>query len=340
MKGKYFLLVSVTVLTAGVLLSGCEFQPPADVDVDQIGYRGVGMEQVHFRKTDVAKQAANTVPAAQPAVVGGGPLAKDVYQNVQVLTTLTIGEFNRLMAAITEWVSPEEGCNYCHEGQNLASDAVYTKVVARQMLQMTRYINKEWKADHVADTGVTCYTCHRGQAVPEYGWYIDNGPTMPKGAIASRDGQNAARYKSVAYTSLPFDPYTPYLLGDRDLRVVPSTALPEGTNPTLTKDVEWTWALMMHVSDGLGVNCSFCHNSRQFSSWEQSPPQRVTAWHAIRHVRSANNDYINPLTDVLPDYRKGEQGDPQKINCATCHQGVNKPLYGVSMVKDYPSLKQ
>ena len=35
------------------------------------------------------------------------------------------------MAAITAWVSPKEGCNYCHEGADLASDAKYTKVVAR-----------------------------------------------------------------------------------------------------------------------------------------------------------------------------------------------------------------
>ena len=340
MKLSNVLAVGAVAATTTLFLNGCEFQPMGDAKVDQIGYDGVGMEQVYFRPTQEKLKEANQVPDPQPPVSGEGPLAKDVYQNVQVLTDLTVGEFNRLMAAITEWVSPEQGCNYCHEGQNLASDAVYTKVVTRQMLKMTRTINSEWQANHVAETGVTCYTCHRGNNLPEYGWFIDKGPQMPKGEVASRDGQNAARYESVAYSSLPFDPYTPYLLGDRNIRVTPSTALPEGTNPTLTKDTEWTYGLMMHLSDGLGVNCSFCHNSRQFSSWEQSPPQRVTAWHAIRQVRSANNDYINPTTDLLPDYRLGAEGDPQKINCKTCHQGVNKPLYGVSMLKDYPSLAE
>jgi photosynthetic reaction center cytochrome c subunit len=38
------------------------------------------------------------------------------------------------------------------------------------MLQMTQYINSEWKT-HVADTGVTCYTCHRGQPVPSALWF-------------------------------------------------------------------------------------------------------------------------------------------------------------------------
>ena len=27
-----------------------------------------------------------------------------------------------------------------------------------------------------------------------------------------------------------------------------------------------------------------------------------------------------------------------KVNCATCHQGVYKPLYGAPMAKDYPAL--
>jgi len=68
------------------------------------------------------------------------------------------------MLAITQWVAPEQGCAYCHNGDNLADDGLYTKIVARRMLQMTRHINKDWK-EHVASTGVTCYTCHRGQPV-------------------------------------------------------------------------------------------------------------------------------------------------------------------------------
>ena len=39
--------------------------------------------------------------------------------------------------------------------------AIYTKAVARRMIQMTRNINSEW-TEHVGNTGVTCYTCHVG----------------------------------------------------------------------------------------------------------------------------------------------------------------------------------
>ena len=96
--------------------------------------------------------------------------------------------------------------------------------------------------------------------------------------------------------------------------------------------------LMMHMSDGLGVNCTFCHNSRQFSSWEESRPQRVTAWHGIKMVSDVNHTYMDSLDRVFPANRKGPQGDVLKVNCATCHNGVNKPLYGFSMAKDYPEL--
>jgi photosynthetic reaction center cytochrome c subunit len=43
---------------------------------------------------------------------------------------------------------------------------------------------------------------------------------------------------------------------------------------------------------------------------------------------------------VFPPHRLGKEGDVAKANCLTCHQGVNKPLYGKSMIADYPFLAQ
>ena len=95
---------------------------------------------------------------------------------------------------------------------------------------------------------------------------------------------------------------------------------------------------MMHMSQGLGVNCTYCHNSRSFSAWDQSTPQRTTAWYGIRMVRDLNNAYLDPLLPTYPHNRLGPLGDAPKANCATCHQGASKPLLGVSMLKDYPEL--
>ena len=42
---------------------------------------------------------------------------------------------------------------------------------------------------------------------------------------------------------------------------------------------------------------------------------------------------------MFPAHRLGPTGDVAKANCSTCHQGAYKPLYGASMLKDYPELR-
>lgn len=114
-------------------------------------------------------------------------------------------------------------------------------------------------------------------------------------------------------------------------------ALPSG-NRQSTKQAEWTYGLMMHMSQSLGVNCTYCHNSRSFAQWDASTPQRATAWHGIRMARDLNKAYMQPLTSVFPASRNGPTGDVAKVNCATCHQGAYKPLYGTSLLKSHPEL--
>jgi photosynthetic reaction center cytochrome c subunit len=119
--------------------------------------------------------------------------------------------------------------------------------------------------------------------------------------------------------------------------VISATALPTGDLHSI-KQTEWTYGLMMHMSQSLGVNCVYCHNSRAFSDWSQSTPQRTTAWYGIRMVRDLNTHYLDPLTPTFPAYRLGPTGDGPKLECATCHYGVYKPLFGASMLQDYPEL--
>jgi photosynthetic reaction center cytochrome c subunit len=55
-------------------------------------------------------------------------------------------------------------------------------------------------------------------------------------------------------------------------------------------------------------------------------------------VRDLNTNYLDPLHGTFPGARLGPEGDSPKVNCATCHAGVYKPLFGVSMAKDFPEL--
>ena len=281
-----------------------------------------------------ASLASNRVPDPEPTIDPSGTPSSEVYQNVKVLNNLDSNEFLRLMAAITAWVEPEAGCAGCHSVENMADDALYQKRVARRMIQMVQYINSHWQ-NHVGGVGVTCYTCHRGQPVPGAIWYTAPSPVY-SGMAEVATGQNHPA-AAAGLTALPYDPFTPFLLNAEQIRVQGTTALPIGNRQSI-KQTDWTYALMIHFADSLGVTCNYCHNSRAFGEWDQGSPQRVTAWYGIEMVRDLNQEFLLPLHDTFPRGRLGALGDSPKINCATCHEGVYKPLYGVSSLAAYPEL--
>ena len=325
---------AVIVGCCAFVLAGCE-RPP--IQAVQTGYRGTAMEQIYNPRTLATQVTLNTAPPALEAASNDGPKARDVYKNVQVLGDLSVGAFTRHMLSITQWVAPQGGCAYCHNVQNFAEDAKYTKVVARRMIQMTQHVNGDWQT-HVGKTGVTCYTCHRGNPVPAQVWYAPKDRKYAGGLMGDLAGQNQAS-KSVGYTSLPFDPFTPYLLGGQAIRVngLQPLAMTGGSaNRASVKQAEHTYGLMVHMSGSLGVNCTYCHNTENWQSWAR--PQRGTAYYGIRMARDLNNEYMVPLTATFPANRVGPTGDVAKVNCATCHQGAYKPLYGAQMAKDHPEL--
>ena len=343
---KTLLIASVTVLP--LVLAGCEVGPKQST---QMGYRGTAVAQIV--DPDSAPKLKPIPANAYDTPEDTGQRAKEAYQNVPVLGNISTERFNHLMANMNNWVVPaeglpvsEQGCNYCHNPNNMASDEKYTKVVARKMIQMTQNINVNWSS-HVQQTGVTCWTCHRGNAVPANKWAMAD-TREGKGLLQSKRGQNTPD-ASVGYASLPYDPYAPYLMdkGVNNIRVASASAYPSDNHVVSTKTAETTYGLMMHMSKGLGVNCTYCHNSASFRNWDMSSVQRVTAWYGLRMTAVANRDYVTPLTNVIPavhsvtganQYRKGPMGDPYKINCATCHNGQNKPMNGVSMRPIAPAL--
>ena len=330
--------VALIGITAGTLfgisaLRGMEHPPIVGV---QRGFRGTAMDQIYNPRTINALAAQVKVPKSLPPASPVGVRAAVAYKNVQVLKNLSVGQFTRLMVSLTNWVAPKQGCAYCHNVANMAWDGLYTKVVARRMIQMTQNINQNWQS-HVQNVGVTCYTCHGGNPVPKNIWF--NSPAqMATMGVAETQTAMAHPAGVVNDSSLPYDPFTPYLEQAVDIRVQGTTALPT-SNLSSIKMAEGTYALMIHFGQALGVNCTYCHNTRSFGDWSTSSPARVNAWYGIRMVRDINNAYMDSLHDVFPVYRKGVLGDNAKVNCATCHQGLFKPLYGVSMVQTFPELR-
>lgn len=285
----------------------------ASTDTVQSGYRGTAMEQVYNQGDLKAKFAQVKIPQSPPPA-GESPPGPLPWKNVQVLNDISVAEFNRTMIAMSTWVAGTGNCAYCHNVAAFQSDTLpngkplYTKLVARRMLQMTRAINGNY-SQHVKNTGVTCYTCHMGKPLPNGLWFYSSQTDYLRHYL-DRDGA----------------------------RVLSQSVTPTANNRSSVKQTEWTYALMISQSRSLGVNCTYCHNSRQFSSWREAPPQRVTAYHGILMLRDVNQNYLAPLQPVYPAVRLGQMGDAPKAQCVTCHNGAYKPLYGAQMAKDFPAL--
>lgn len=337
------LAAAAGLLTLPLLLAACELGPK---ETQQLGPPGAAMEQV--TNLNLVRPVSAPPPSAYELTTREGQRAREVYPELKELGDISVEEFGLLMANITEWVVPkdappeEAGCNYCHNPENMASYEKYTKTVALKMIQMTRSINVDYKS-HVQQTGVTCYTCHRGMAVPAYNWSFREDAGERTTIMGNKRGQNTPD-PVVAYASLPYDVFGPHLADDpRNIRVNTPQIHPTAQSRLIgTKEAEKTYGLMMHMASSLGVNCTYCHNSDNFANWTNSRVQMVGAWHGIRMVRTSNNQYMTPLEDVFPRNagRHGPLGDVLKVNCMTCHQGVNKPLGGYSMLKDNPSLAE
>jgi photosynthetic reaction center cytochrome c subunit len=327
-----FAAVLAFLLTVAMLFTAGWVHPP--ILSTQAGYRGLAMDQLTTPAAARLIKVANTLPDPIDPAPPGTDKAVDLYQNVKVLNDLTVDQFNRVMLGMTAWVAPaDQSCNYCH-GEAMYLDDKYTKRVARRMLLMVRDINKNWTS-HVAQTGVVCYTCHRGAPVPKYTWV--RGTQVGAGG-ASTTNQGMGHPNAInGSTAMQADPFTDTLLGTYPIRIQSTKFLPAGYGAPI-QSTERTYSLMMAISKSLGVNCDFCHNSRTFMKWDESLPQRATAWYGIQMVRKLNVDYLEPLKAELPALRLGPLGDSPKVYCATCHQGVNKPLLGVSLAKDWPEL--
>ena len=283
---------------------------------------------------------------ADAPAAAGGPLATANYKNVTVLTDVSAAEFDRLQTAMTAWVSPKEGCGFCHVGTDFSADHPM-KTATRNMLQLTRALNTTWKA-HVGDAGVTCFSCHRGEPVPPETW-LPSHPLPGRPAIAKAENWN--ENADTVRKFFPDNGWALFFLGDEPVRATSDTAL-RGDTLASSVEVKRVYEMMMQMSDGIGANCTTCHNSRAFGDWAQSTPMRWVAYDAFRMMRDINVNYLLTLAHEMPQTHEPtkvnalvatvHQTVPQTggglANCATCHYGVLKPDPGTATLANFPEL--
>ncbi|MBF9057884.1 photosynthetic reaction center cytochrome c subunit [Rhodobacterales bacterium HKCCSP123] len=311
---------------------------PFATDQMQTGPRGTGMHVSEFVSSLSEYPDVDGYVTSEPVVpTADSQLAIDVFDVVPpTLGNITVENYERLLEAMRSWTGIPDLLDPGNDS--------YQTALAYTMIEMTQNINQNW-IGHVqanAEVGVTCYTCHRGQPVPNNIWFrVGNVNSNVAGWPAI---QNRVTMTS-NFTSLPSTYLEHFLLQDEngqygvaqvhdlDSRVENPPGSP------LIQQAEMTYAWMNYFANSLGVNCVFCHNTRAFYDAGQVTPQWATASLGIAMVQETLEQYILPLEYVLPEERLGPVfADVPKLACRTCHQGEQQPLNGLNVIRNWPEL--
>ncbi|MBV9811546.1 MAG: photosynthetic reaction center cytochrome c subunit, partial [Acetobacteraceae bacterium] len=151
----------------------------------------------------------------------------------------------------------------------------------------------------------------------------------------------------------PTQSWEEYLLQNTPGLAESYTALPSGeVAPQIV--VKRLYEYMMQMSDGIGVNCGYCHNSRDFADWSTSTPERWTGYYGIEMTVDLNRNFLLPLGQLQPQVREvpgsprnpilpmresGPEPGNALVSCATCHNGAPKPFGGDHTLAAYPGLR-
>ncbi len=88
---------------------------------------------------------------------------KSDLKNVKVLPFKEKRELVSYMKTITKELGVK--CSFCHIPNDYTSDKKANKIVAREMIKMTQNANSVMANLNFKE--VSCWTCHRGNKIPE-----------------------------------------------------------------------------------------------------------------------------------------------------------------------------
>ena len=176
---------------------------------------------------------AQTLMSDIPAPAPAGSTAGEYYKNLHALQQIPA---ERLIPAMLQnRTSLGVDCTYCHTPGNWPSDGVPNKLKARTHFQMVAYLRDE---HFDKKPMVTCWTCHRGHAVPE---------SLPE------DGEMTQRVATMMNLAArdTDKPAEKVFMNIQTLKGVPAGRFPQ---------------IMTMFSRSLGVRCNFCHLPDNFAS--------------------------------------------------------------------------
>ena len=117
----------------------------------------------------------------------GQKLAEEQFKNIQALKGIPADQLIPAMQFITASLGVD--CEFCHVHEKMDSDDKKPKKIARQMMTMMLEIDKN---NFDGRLEVTCYTCHRGAAMPVSIPVIKDEEMAGPGAAGKKPAENTA----------------------------------------------------------------------------------------------------------------------------------------------------
>ncbi len=175
-----WLTIAGVLLSVALALSGARAQSQAGEAQGAAGASPAGADSMRGAVQN-GKPAAGQKPAGQK-------LAEEQFKNIQVLKGIPADQLIPAMQFIAASLGVD--CEFCHDHQAMDNDDKKPKKIARKMMTMMFDIDKN---NFDGRLEVTCYSCHRGAAMPV---------GIP--VIKDEEAMNGAEGKKLAeYAALP-----------------------------------------------------------------------------------------------------------------------------------------
>ena len=258
----------------------------------QRGYRGLGMDQIVNPRRLEDKLAAEQDPGPAADRRPGRHAGPEVYENVKVLGDLD-----------SRRVHPADGRDH-----GLGGAAAGLHLLPRRgratspptrstprwwrggCSRWSRNINGDWQT-HVH--GHRRHLLHLpprpARARRMSGSTIRAAAARPACSATMR--ARTTRSAGPATRSLPYDPFTPFLEQDNNIRVVADDGRCPAPTTSRSSRPSGPTRLMIHFSTSLGVNCTYCHNSRASSPGTRAP---AALHRLVRHPDGARRQQRLP----------------------------------------------
>ena len=254
--------------------------------------------------------------AAPPSMEG--KTAEQFYKSIKVLNGVPADQVIESMHQIRAALGVN--CEFCHEDPDRAADTKEAKETARQMMRMVMDINKN---NFKGQQEVTCYTCHRGRAVPM--------TTVPLPAVEKGEGPEP---QGLPPADQILSKYVQALGGEQAIRKITSRIItgtqfiptgPGGTVPVPAMIERSQKAPNLVVNVYRTPTYTISDGFDGSKAWSQDLRGRVTEPGATDQMRAKRNaDFYLPL-DLKQTYTQMQVRGFENVNGHDAYAVIARP---------------